>query len=238
AGAIIGCRRLSAKGGLGCPVLHHEIEDSLRLAYTLVPQEGYATATTNAEALGFATVAAFDSGNLLNVAKDLHEKFPDKPVVVFGDDDRHLQLTQGTNPGKIKAQEAAKAVGGHANFPVFAPGENEYPKELEPVTPQVYRKHTLAAKALADTEKDPEGAKLTTEDRSKLQGDLLSEAQQTALSRMKRHTDFNDLDNNSTLGRDGVERQVRAAVGLAIEKTEQKRAVQQEVRQPLIAKEG
>ncbi|MEJ1354383.1 MAG: hypothetical protein RPU52_10140, partial [Candidatus Sedimenticola sp. (ex Thyasira tokunagai)] len=29
AGAIIGCRRLSAKGGLGCPVLHHEIEDSL-----------------------------------------------------------------------------------------------------------------------------------------------------------------------------------------------------------------
>ncbi|MEJ1421460.1 MAG: transposase, partial [Candidatus Sedimenticola sp. (ex Thyasira tokunagai)] len=29
AGALIGCRRLSAKGGLGCPVLHHEIEDSL-----------------------------------------------------------------------------------------------------------------------------------------------------------------------------------------------------------------
>jgi len=28
-GELIGCQRLSAKGGLGRPVLHHEIEDSI-----------------------------------------------------------------------------------------------------------------------------------------------------------------------------------------------------------------
>jgi len=68
-------------------------------------------------------------------------------------------------------------------------------------------------------------------DRNKLQGDLLSESQQAALSKMKRHTDFNDLANNSVLGREGVERQVRAAVGLAIEKAEQRKADHQEVKQ-------
>jgi putative DNA primase/helicase len=60
------------------------------------------------EVLGFATVAAFDSGNVPAVAKALHEKFPDKPVVIFGDDDKHLEQTEGVNPGRKKAEEAAK----------------------------------------------------------------------------------------------------------------------------------
>jgi putative DNA primase/helicase len=205
--------------------------EAVAAAPALVIGEGYATAATLAEAWGHGTIAAFDSGNLKAVAKDLHEKFPDKPVIVAGDDDRQLVLTQGVNSGREKALEAAKAVGGQAIFPVFAPGENEYPKELEPVTQQGYRKHTLAAKALADAEKDPEGGKLTDEDRSKLQNDLLSGAQLKALAKMKQHTDFNDLATNSSLGRDGVERQVRAAVGLAIEKAEQKKMERQEVKQ-------
>ena len=33
AGAIIGCQRSIAKVGLGCPVLHHEIEDTLAMLY-------------------------------------------------------------------------------------------------------------------------------------------------------------------------------------------------------------
>ncbi|MDX6018608.1 zincin-like metallopeptidase domain-containing protein [Shewanella indica] len=205
--------------------------EAVAAAPALVIGEGYATASTLAEVWGHGTIAAFDSGNLKAVAQDLREKFPDKPVIVAGDDDRQLVLTQGVNSGREKALEAAKAVGGQAIFPVFAPGENEYPKELEPVTPQVYRNHSLAAKALADAEKDPEGVKLTTEDRNKLQGDLLSEAQLEALAKMKRHTDFNDLANNSVLGREGVERQVRAAVGLAIEKAEQKQEKRQVQRQ-------
>jgi phage/plasmid primase-like uncharacterized protein len=205
--------------------------EAVAAAPALVIGEGYATASTLAEALGYGTVAAFDSGNLKAVAVDLHEKYPDKPVIVVGDDDRQLVLTQGINAGKEKAQEAAKAVGGQAIFPVFAPGENEYPKDLESVTPQIYRKHSLAAKALADAEKDPERVKLITEDRNKLQGDLLSEAQLEALAKMKRHTDFNDLANNSVLGREGIERQVRAAVGLVIEKAGQKQEKRQVQRQ-------
>jgi putative DNA primase/helicase len=52
--------------------------------------EGYATAATLSQILRFATVAAFDSGNLVSVAKALHEKYPEKQIVIAGDDDRHL----------------------------------------------------------------------------------------------------------------------------------------------------
>ena len=97
--------------------------DALSKAPALVIGEGYATASSLQQTLGFATVAAFDSGNLLPVAKALHAKFPDKPILIAGDDDRHLEATQGINPGRSKAEEAAKAVGGKALLPIFAPGE-------------------------------------------------------------------------------------------------------------------
>jgi putative DNA primase/helicase len=61
--------------------------------------EGYATAATLSQTLGFATVAAFDSGNLLSVAKALHERYPAKQIVIASDDDRHIELTQSINPG-------------------------------------------------------------------------------------------------------------------------------------------
>ena len=96
---------------------------ALSSAPAIVVSEGYATAGTLAQALGFATVAAFDSGNLPHVAKALHARFPDKPVVIAGDDDLHLMQTQGINPGREKAEEAAKAVNGKAVFPIFAPRE-------------------------------------------------------------------------------------------------------------------
>jgi putative DNA primase/helicase len=62
--------------------------------------------------LGFATVTVFDSGNLLSVAKALDEKYPEKQIIIAGDHDRHLELTHGIIPGRSKAEEAAKAVGG------------------------------------------------------------------------------------------------------------------------------
>lgn len=92
-------------------------------AQVLVIAEGYSTAATLAEALGQPTVAAFDTSNLLPVARALHEKFPEKPIIIAGDDDQHLGKTQGINPGRLKAEEAAKAVGGKAIFPIFASGE-------------------------------------------------------------------------------------------------------------------
>ena len=41
-----------------------------------------------------------------------HEKYPDKPMVIAGNDDKHLKATQGVNPSRSKAEEAARAVGG------------------------------------------------------------------------------------------------------------------------------
>jgi len=110
--------------------------DALAKAPAIVVGEGYATADTLSQSLGYATVAAFDSGNLPYVAKQLRDRFPDKPIVIAGDNDAHLELTDGANRGKEKAQEAAKLVGGTALLPVFARGEQSYPSGLEPVTPE------------------------------------------------------------------------------------------------------
>lgn len=97
--------------------------DAIAVAPVIVISEGYASAASVSEALGFATIAAFDAGNLEAVACALHEKFPDKPIIIAGDDDQHLESTQGINPGKTKAMKAAQAVKGTAVFPIFAPGE-------------------------------------------------------------------------------------------------------------------
>jgi putative DNA primase/helicase len=96
---------------------------ALATAPVLVIAEGYATAATLAEVLGQATVSAFDSGNLLPVARALHQKYPGKPIIIAGDDDLNVGATLGINPGRVKATEAARAVGGKAIFPIFAPGE-------------------------------------------------------------------------------------------------------------------
>ena len=91
----------------------------------LIIAEGYATAASITETSGHATIVAFDSGNLVAVAKALHEKYPDKPILIAGDDDKHLELTQNINPGRSKAIEAAKAVKGHYMLPIFAPGDQD-----------------------------------------------------------------------------------------------------------------
>jgi putative DNA primase/helicase len=89
----------------------------------IVIAEGYATADTLSQVLGYPTISAFDSGNLLKVAQGLRNKFPDKPIVIAGDDDQHLGMTNGKNTGREKALEAAKLVNGTAVFPTFAPNE-------------------------------------------------------------------------------------------------------------------
>jgi len=97
---------------------------------------------TRSQTLGFGTGAAFDSGNLVSVAKALHEKYSEKEIVIAGDDDKHLELTHGINPGRSKAEEAVRAVGGKVLLPIFAPNENSYPTGLETVTPQKFEKVT------------------------------------------------------------------------------------------------
>jgi antirestriction protein ArdC/phage/plasmid primase-like uncharacterized protein/predicted RNA methylase len=191
---------------------------NLAEAPALVIAEGYATAATLAEALNHATVAAFDSGNLPAVAQALHDKYPDKPIIIAGDDDRHLEMIQGVNPGRAKAVTAAQAVGGKAIFPIFAPGESAYPVDLEPITPQTYRNHLRATKTLQEAKDEPERIQLTEQRVDELKQSLLSDEQIIALERMKGHTDYNDIATKSELGKEGVERQVRAVVSRAVEK--------------------
>ncbi|HAT8370117.1 TPA: DUF1738 domain-containing protein [Legionella pneumophila] len=106
--------------------------EKLADAPVIIIAEGYATAATIKEAIEFpAVVSAFDSGNLKAVAKALHEKYPHKPVIIAADDDKHLELTQGINPGKEKAIEAANEVNGIVLLPTFAPQEQSlYPKKF------------------------------------------------------------------------------------------------------------
>ena len=89
----------SRKDGCFHPVGGYDV---LQNADVVVVAEGYATAASIREATGVATVAAFDSGNLASVVRALHERWPDKGIVVAGDDDRH----RPDNPGRHKAEEA------------------------------------------------------------------------------------------------------------------------------------
>ena len=125
--------------------------DALRTAPAIVIAEGYATAGSISDAIGHATVAAFDSGNLMAVATALKDKYPDKAVIIAGDDDLHLlnHPKVRANPGREKAEKAAQAVGGKAVFPVFAPGERE--KDMAGFTDfnDLSQKSTLGMAAVA-----------------------------------------------------------------------------------------
>lgn len=164
---------------------------ALALAPALVISEGYATASSVAKALGFATIAAFDAGNLVHVAQALQQKFPDKPVIIAGDDDRHLELAHGKNPGKMKAREAAAATGGHVLLPIFAPDEEGCLAGLAPVAPGACHAHAGSGMG-----RHP--------------------ADHAMLEQMKRSTDFNDLATQSVPGKNALERQVRGFVSQVI----------------------
>ncbi len=97
--------------------------EALERAPVLVIGQSYATAASLAHALDHATVAAFESGNLQEVAESLHKKFPGRPVIIAGDDDRHLSAARLVNQSRSDAALAAHAVKGKAVFPIFAPGE-------------------------------------------------------------------------------------------------------------------
>jgi antirestriction protein ArdC/phage/plasmid primase-like uncharacterized protein/predicted RNA methylase len=98
----------------------------LREAEQILIAEGYATAASVYQATGRPVVVAMDSGNLIHVAKALHEAYPEKGITILGDDDRHLPKRQPPlpNAGREKALEAAREVEGNAIFPTFLQSEN------------------------------------------------------------------------------------------------------------------
>ena len=63
----------------------------IAMSPAVVIAEGYATAATLAEHGKVPVLAAYDSGNLLSVAAAAHERWPDKAIVVAGDDDHRIK---------------------------------------------------------------------------------------------------------------------------------------------------
>lgn len=83
--------------------------------------EGFATGASIFQAMGHCVIVAFDSGNLINVAKSLAEAYPDKKYIVCGDED----IFNERNIGRECAESAAKVVMGKVVFPVFRANETK-----------------------------------------------------------------------------------------------------------------
>lgn len=156
--------------------------DTLAKAPVIMLSEGYATADTLSEAAELPVVSAFDAGNLVSVAIALRKIHPGKPILICGDNDAHLTMTEGKNVGVEKATAAAEAVKGMTLFPIFAPKEQFYPPELPIVTPELWRNKEV------------------------------TKEQMKAIDTMKNYTDFNDVKTKSALGIDGVKLQVKFAI--------------------------
>jgi putative DNA primase/helicase len=89
---------------------------------------GYATSATCAQATGHETYVAFSDDNLLAVAWIVRERNPGKIIIICGDDDYKIVGADGKiyNPGTVKAQQAAAAIGALGIIPRFnRGGKNE-----------------------------------------------------------------------------------------------------------------
>lgn len=80
---------------------------------TVYIAEGYSTARSVHEATGATVYAAFNAGNLYEVAAEVKAAYPGTRLIIAGDDDTE---TAG-NPGRTKATQAADGLGMEAVFP-------------------------------------------------------------------------------------------------------------------------
>ncbi|WP_435956121.1 LPD7 domain-containing protein [Dryocola sp. BD626] len=81
--------------------------------------EGYATAASLNMATGLPVVMTVDAGNMVTVSQKLKEAYPDVPHIILGEDD----FTRKDNKGLLKAEEAARNIGGVYVIPVFTDSE-------------------------------------------------------------------------------------------------------------------
>ena len=80
----------------------------------IIIAEGFATTASVSESIGIPAIMAINSGNMELVAKMLHERYPDRLIVIAGDNDLKNELDpdpQKKNVGKIKANEIKEAIG-------------------------------------------------------------------------------------------------------------------------------
>ena len=81
--------------------------------------EGLATAASIREATGLPTLAAWDAGNLVCVAKEMRVKYPDAKLIICADNDSEGEK----NTGIVYAQQAAAKVGGFVVYPESPDGK-------------------------------------------------------------------------------------------------------------------
>ena len=113
-------RKLYLSGGRKSGM--HAVLGELAPGEPLIIAEGYATAATLRELTSIATVVAFDSGNLLDVARAYRAADPTRPIILSADNDHHLPRREVPLPnvGREKAEAAAAEIGGTLLLPAFA----------------------------------------------------------------------------------------------------------------------
>lgn len=90
---------------------------------TIIIAEGYATANAVAQLTNKPVVAAFDAGNLKEVAEEFRKKFISSSIIIAADNDHATKDKHGKNIGLSYAKEAAKLVGGSVLYPDFSDDE-------------------------------------------------------------------------------------------------------------------
>jgi putative DNA primase/helicase len=101
-----------------------------RLTDTVVIVEGYATGASVHMATALCCVIAFDAGNLLPVARAIRAKYPDRRIIIAGDNDAWT-LEPVANPGATRAREAAAEIDCDVVIPDFGPlGPDERPTDF------------------------------------------------------------------------------------------------------------
>jgi phage/plasmid primase-like uncharacterized protein len=114
-GQLQGYQILNADGskafakGIQITGLFHQLTDLIDIIPIGIA-EGYVTAATCFELLPMPMVTAFTSENLEHVAAALRERYPNSPLVIFADNDRHLSKNKGMISA-AKALEKAKGNG-------------------------------------------------------------------------------------------------------------------------------
>lgn len=109
---------------LGITGLLHMLQRPIN-GLTIGLAESYVTAASCFEVTGMAMVTAFSSDNLKSVGLELRTRFPQSPLIVFGDDDRHLH----DNKGRLAAFAAQRELG--IGCKVVIPNFEEYPISRE-----------------------------------------------------------------------------------------------------------
>lgn len=99
----------------------HTLGEPIETATEINVTEGIATGATIFQATGKTTLVCFGHSNMVEVAKAVKAKYPDKLFCVYGDDDRNVE----GNPGRTSATKAQLLLGGPLVFPTFREEDHE-----------------------------------------------------------------------------------------------------------------